>query len=211
MRSWVFLSVAWISGCAAGTVESNDKENDSSSAADSVGTGADAGPTGADGDTGSSAGNAGPPAFIPDEGRYETVEFRLKEDSCGINDFAPVVSLMPSYFGVTSAADDDQFMLGSVEQGTETGCAASALDPESGLADFTCETFREGYRSPYGNGFDMEVSFSGEITEDQMVAGELTVVLHCMVGGACDEFARNGVPFPCTIGGDLVLQSPAQD
>ena len=32
-----------------------------------------------------------------------------------------------------------------------------------------------------------------------------------MVGDYCAEFARNGVAFPGTIGGDLVLQPASRD
>jgi hypothetical protein len=157
-----------------------------------------------DGDTGTTG--EAVDAFVPDDGRYVSSDFRLKEDSCGMDEFVSLGSLMPSNYNLTAAADSGSFLLASSEQRTETGCSAGALDPESGLAIFTCDTFREGYRSPYGDGFDMEVSFAGEVTEDQVVAGGLTVTLHCMVGSYCDEFARNGIEFPCTIGGDLVLE-----
>ncbi|HCH62647.1 MAG: hypothetical protein CL927_12495 [Deltaproteobacteria bacterium] len=211
MRTWMCASVLFLGACAEGTMESSDKASSNNSSSDD-GSGTTAtddetdstGETGADSDTGAAA-------FVPDEGRYEPIDFRLKEDTCGLDNFASVASLMPSTFGLTANDAADRFNLGSAEQGTETTCTVSPLDAETGLAEFACETFREGYRSPYGDGFDMEVSFSGEVTEDQVVAGGLTVVLHCMVGGYCDEFARNGIAFPCTIGGDLVLQSSAQD
>ena len=200
MRS-LLLSVAFLSACASGKAESDEADSPSSSDGFAAETSGDSGAA----DTGEAAEEA-PQAFLPDEGSYRAADFRLKEDTCGIDSVAPVTSLMPSTFQLSGVQATGAFEMASDEQGTQTGCTMGALDDETGLAYFSCDSFREGYRSPYGDGFDMEVSFSGEATEDRVVAGQLTVVLHCMVGDFCDEFARSGVEFPCTLGGDLVLE-----
>lgn len=210
MRLWMCLSVLVTTACARSVDESPSKGGDADSTVED-GTGTTEASPDADDTAADDTAEPAPEAFIPDEGRYESADFRLKEDSCGIDSVAPVTSLMPGSYGLTADTAADRFLLASSEQGTETGCTVGPLDPETGLALFTCDSFREGYRSPYGNGFDMEVSFEGEITEDQVVAGGLTVILHCMVGDYCAEFARNGVAFPCTIGGDLVLQPASRD
>ena len=199
MRFWMCLSVAFVCACESDTSDAEAKNASETDGDLDFGDSDDSEP---DGDTG----EAVPEAFIPSGGAYASIDFRLKEDSCGIDSVAPVTSLMPGDYALNAGDIADQFVLGSPDQGTETNCTSSALDPETGLAYFTCDTFREGYRSPYGDGFDMEVSYEGEVTEDNVLAGPITIVLHCMVGGVCDQFADSGVAFPCTLGGDLLLQ-----
>jgi len=208
MRFWLSLSIAFVSACGTSGSEADGKNSspaDGGPGFDAASDTTDTGDINAD-----EAGDAAATPFVLDEGGYEYLEFRLKEDTCGIDSVASVTSLMPSSYGLTTGAATDRFVLSSSDQGTETGCTVGALDPESGLAYFACDTFREGYRSPYGDGFDMEVSFSGEVTEEQLIAGPLTIVLHCMVGDFCEDLAQNGVDFPCTVGGDLLLQPTAQ-
>ncbi len=200
------VGILFLSACAAQISDDGSRTSVDDGSGDAATTVEQSAAEDAGDDTGSAGGSDAVDAFVPDDGRYVTSDFRLKEDSCGIEEIVSVRSLMPSTYVLTAATDTDSFLLASSEQRTETGCSAGALDPETGLALFSCDTFREGYRSPYGDGFDMEVSFSGEVTESQVVAGGLTVTLHCMVGSYCDEFARNGLVFPCTVGGDLVLE-----
>ena len=209
MRLWLCLTVAVLSACAT----SEDKDGESSASTDGESwdpQAANGSSTDADADGGADTGSATPEAFIPEDGLYGAIDFRLKEDTCGIDGVVAVTSLMPSNYQLAADEAADRFVMGAPEQGTETGCTVGALDPETGLALFTCDSFREGYRSPYGDGFDMEVSFAGELTEEYVLAGPLTVVLHCMVGDYCEEFANSGVEFPCTIGGDLVLEFSEQ-
>ena len=201
MRFLLCMSIALATACGASDSESTDESANTAAGGSALelGDGVEAGDTG-------TVDEEVDAAFVPTDGGYEYLEFRLKEDSCGIDSVAPVTSLMPSNYGLSASDAVDGFRLGSTDQGTETECTVGALDPETGLANFACDSFREGYRSPYGEGFDMEVSFSGDVTDEQLIAGPLTIVLYCMAGGFCDDLARNGVAFPCTIGGDLLLQ-----
>lgn len=200
--------VVFLAACARSPGDGANKADDTTAAGEDSGTVLELD----DGDDGSTddSGEAGLELQVPPEARLSTSEFRLKEDSCGIDEVASVESMMPTSFDLTAEASPGVFTLASDEQRTSTPCTVEAFDAETGLTPFACESFREAYRSPYGGGFDMEVSFAGEVTSDDIVAGGLTVVIHCMAGSVCDDFARSGVAFPCTVGGDLILRPESE-
>jgi len=192
-----------LSGCAASISEPEKDGSVTTDPSEEAEMIADSGTPGTSEDTGEA--EAAAPVFPLVENRYGTREFRLKEDSCGIDTVAPVTSLMPTSFELSTVEAVDTFLLSNREQRTETACAVTTVSDDAALAEFSCESFRESYESPYGSGFDMEVAFEGELTSDNVIAGGLEVVLHCMAGSVCDDFARRGLAFPCTIAGDLIL------